>query len=299
MTLYKISEWTKQFENNRTRQLQKMDWIPVPNKHDGDGFTDLISRPDGPALYGAWILILQVASKCVPRGTLCRTISSTSRTQVPDSDEVVGGAETQLSAGGCGLVTVPHTPATIARITRCPEELIKRALDVCQEIGWIEVTDALVTRAHPGAEKCDPAPRARDARAERNGTERNGREPTEGKGTERNSSGGVLTLPLFTPSPRFADWWQLWSSVKGTNHRNKAEDAYREVPQVAELDCFECTVSYLQSLDNPAKGYHPENFLAEQGKEKFKARWPQSTSGRKGPTVDELADSIDAFRRTR
>ncbi len=282
MKTYRILDWIKLFENNRTRELKKLDWVPVPNKHDSDGFTDLITREDGPALYGAWILILQVASKCDRRGTLSR----------------------HNPAPGCGNMPLPHTAGSISRITRCPESLVQRALDACQEIGWIELIDSEAKKSHDDAglshddaERCVPGPRARDARAEGNGRERT--EGKEGKGTERNGGAVAGRLPLFTPSARFSDWWQLWSSVKGTNHRSKAEEAYREVAEREELDCFECTVSYLQSLDNPAKGYHPENFLIEQGKEKFKARWPQSTNGRKGPSVDELAESIDAFRRTR
>ncbi len=71
------------------------------------------------------------------------------------------------------------------------------------------------------------------------------------------------------------------------------------VPTVAELDCFECTASYLQSLDNPSRGYHPENFLTEQAKDKFQARWPASRNGNRTASVDELAEMIDNFRRTR
>ncbi len=34
-----IRNWSENFENNRTRDLKEMKWIPVPNKHDGDGYT--------------------------------------------------------------------------------------------------------------------------------------------------------------------------------------------------------------------------------------------------------------------
>ena len=78
------------------------------------------------------------------------------------------------------------------------------------------------------------------------------------------------------PSGRFEEWWALWSSIKGTNRRYNAEQVYiREVMTALEEDCFECTRSYLQSLDDPTKGYHPHNFLIEQRKDLYKARWPE------------------------
>ena len=73
--LYRIKDWDKNFEINRSRQLKRLWWVATPNKHDGDGYTDLITRPDGISLFGTWCLIVQVASK-VPqpeRGTLVKT----------------------------------------------------------------------------------------------------------------------------------------------------------------------------------------------------------------------------------
>jgi hypothetical protein len=112
MKLYSVKNWNGHFENNRTSDLKEMQWVPVPNKHDGEGFTDLLTRENGAALYGAWVLILQVASKCDPRGTLLRTTTGT-----------------------------PHTAATIARLVRCDEVLIGQALSILVEIGWLEVVE--------------------------------------------------------------------------------------------------------------------------------------------------------------
>ena len=110
MQMLRISGWNEIYENNRTRELQRMDWVPVSNHHDTHGFTSLMAQPHGTALYGAWMLILQVASKCKPRGVLCR-------------------------APG-----IPHTAETIAQITRSEEKLIQRAIEFLtrSEIGWIE-----------------------------------------------------------------------------------------------------------------------------------------------------------------
>ena len=101
---------------------------------------------------------------------------------------------------------------------------------------------------------------------------------------------GNSKVSVCVSSARFADWWELWSAVKGTNHRMKAEEAFpRLVTVELESACFECTASYLRSLSDPTRGYHPENFLSEQAKERFEARWPASTNGAK-PPKESLAD---------
>ncbi len=77
------------------------------------------------------------------------------------------------------------------------------------------------------------------------------------------------------PSLNFDQWWNLWNGVRGSNHRPQAEHAYfRLVTAANETSCMVCTQSYLSSLENPGKGYNPENFLEEQARDKFSARWP-------------------------
>lgn len=149
--LYRIRDWNEHFENNRTREMKRMAWIPVPNKQDGDGYTALLDHPDGPAHYGAWHAILQVASKCRPRGTLLRD--------------------------GAG----PHDAPSIGRIARMPVDVVASALErlSSKEIGWIEVLDpeTLTPIPQEGAEiRQVPAsiPHPTDYGTERNGTERNG-----------------------------------------------------------------------------------------------------------------------------
>ena len=73
ISVYRVKDWDKYFENNRTREMVKMAWVPVPNKHDGEGFQRIMREKDGMVIYGCWHLILQVASKCLrERGTLLR-----------------------------------------------------------------------------------------------------------------------------------------------------------------------------------------------------------------------------------
>lgn len=115
MKYYRIREWDKNFENNRTRELKKLDWVKVPNKHDGYGFAELLDHPNGMAHYGAWMLILQVASKCETRGTLLRS--------------------------GVGGKAVAHTPQSIARISHGNAAVMEEAMERLVTIGWIEVCE--------------------------------------------------------------------------------------------------------------------------------------------------------------
>jgi hypothetical protein len=109
MKLYRIKNWDDVYENNRTRELKTLAWVPIPNNHDGDGYTLLVDRKEGAALLGAWLACVQVASKCDPRGTLLRR-------------------------GGC-----PHDSASLSRITRLPKEVFDRLLPIAeQECKWLE-----------------------------------------------------------------------------------------------------------------------------------------------------------------
>lgn len=126
MNYLRIKDWSKIYENNRTRELKHMEWIPVPNKHDGDGYTILVDRENGAEMLGAWLAILQVASKCDVRGTLLRD-----------------GA-------------VPHNPQSLARITRLNAGVFELAIPILMnECKWLEsIKDSSIP-----APDCDiPAP---------------------------------------------------------------------------------------------------------------------------------------------
>lgn len=70
--VYKVKDWQKHFENNRSRTVENLRWVCVPNKHDGEGFATVMEQDNAAELFAAWILILQVASKCQERGSLVR-----------------------------------------------------------------------------------------------------------------------------------------------------------------------------------------------------------------------------------
>jgi len=152
-TILRIVDWDELFENNRTRTMKIMQWIPIPNKHDGDGYTELIEHPDGPLHYACWVTITQVASRCHPRGTLLR---STKRA---------------------------HDSASLSRITRIPAKCFEAAIPRLIAIGWLERISSdgntLDAACQEGVRKVSGA--CQEGALEGKGRERKG---TEGNGTE-------------------------------------------------------------------------------------------------------------------
>jgi hypothetical protein len=67
---YYIVNWSSVFENAASRKVTKPAWVAIPNRHDTAGYARLMAHPNGAALYGAWIVLVQVASKMPARGIL-------------------------------------------------------------------------------------------------------------------------------------------------------------------------------------------------------------------------------------
>ncbi len=143
---YKIKDWETLYENSASRKLVHMTWVPVPNKHDGAGYTTIMRtpddkpRPDAAKIFSAWNLMLQVASKCNPRGTLINKDGQ------------------------------PIDPAELSLKTRAPKDWFDLAIPLLLEIGWIVGESPALAAGCPGV-------------VGRKGMEQKG---TEGKGTEGN-----------------------------------------------------------------------------------------------------------------
>lgn len=69
MTL-RINNWSDNFEKADSRRCKEMLWVAVPTKMDGKHFKRLSKRKDGMEIFGAWILLLELAAKMPERGTL-------------------------------------------------------------------------------------------------------------------------------------------------------------------------------------------------------------------------------------
>lgn len=110
---YRIKNWDSLYENNRTRELKKLDWFPMPNKQDGDGYTLIMELENGAAIFGAWVACAQIASRCDPRGTLLR-----------DGKK-------------------PHDSCSLSRMSRISKDIIEAMLKAVSnsDVNWLEIID--------------------------------------------------------------------------------------------------------------------------------------------------------------
>jgi len=171
-TILKIRDWDKYFENNRTRELKRLDWVPMPVKMDGDGYTELVDHPHGAAHFGAWCAIVEVAAKCEPRGTLLR-----------DGQK-------------------PHDAASLARVTRLPVKVFDDVIPRLLVIGWLEsqtLSDHQVTTI-PQEDAGIPQDDATKSHLPAlNGREWNGREQ-KGREEESSEPADAAALPPAVPN---------------------------------------------------------------------------------------------------
>jgi len=255
----RVRNWDKLYEINRTRELKKLDWVPVPNKQDGDGYSLLVDHPDAAAHYGCWVAILLIASKCEPRGTLIR-----------DNGE-------------------PHTPHSLARISRLgagiPQagaglmaETIERLVS---EIGWLEVVennhDRTIPQAGAGIPQ-DAATFPQEGAASRARAIGKGREGKGGEGKE-------ALAPLATPtqperngpdlSDAFDELWNLYPK-KGRTREVACRHFFVEILGHLEGDMLTRTIRAIRAPIEPGgvwaesakwqKGYiqNLETYLAQR-----------------------------------
>ncbi len=70
---YKIRHWGKVYEVSdakRTGNGKPLSWVALPTKHDGRGYRRLMRRDDGVEIFGAFVLMVEVAAKLPVRGIL-------------------------------------------------------------------------------------------------------------------------------------------------------------------------------------------------------------------------------------
>lgn len=139
----RVRDWDAIYENNRSRGYKRLNWVPIPNRMDGDGYTELVDHPGGAAHLGVWVAMVQVASRCEPRGVLMRD----------------GGR--------------PHDAASLARVTRLPAGIFDEAIPrLLGSIGWLESVSVDEIQQDTAGIPQDAAESGQFKYAERNGTER-------------------------------------------------------------------------------------------------------------------------------
>lgn len=151
-----------------------MAWVPIPIRQDGDGYTLLMDMPNGAALFGAWIAILQVAARCDVRGTLLRDIGK------------------------------PHNSDSLSRVTRIPKKLVDEALIFfsSNDVKWLEII-ALEEIPHEGAvipqdDASIPHPSAKKERMER----------------KKEDADASVAFPVELDNETFIDTWNKYLSYR-------------------------------------------------------------------------------------
>jgi hypothetical protein len=119
MKAYRIKDWDEIYENNRSRTVKECRWVAIPNRHDGEGFKRVMRHDRASDIFTAFVLILQVASRCQPRGSLVRDGR-------------------------------PHDADSLALKTSGRREWFEIALEVLSapDIGWIESFDVPDSQAN-------------------------------------------------------------------------------------------------------------------------------------------------------
>lgn len=169
---WRIRDWNLHFENNESRKLKRCAWVKLPNKQDGRGYRRLVALKNGAALFGCWVALVEVASKCHVRGVF--------------ADE--------------------HGPLSIEDLafkTGMPEGLIGECLQTLSspQFMWFVPPrrDDLPEHRDDLPERREVLPESPEtsglARARENGTERNGMEGNrrERKGTEKGVASATLS----------------------------------------------------------------------------------------------------------
>lgn len=162
--VYAVKDWDKHYESAETRKLKSLPRVLVPVKHDGKGFRRIMRQTNGPQIYAAWILILQIAAKCPKRGVL------------EDDDG-------------------PLTPEDMELKTDCPASVFEEALEFLSrpEVGWV-LTQVVNSRSDFGRSSGRPPDTSGDDGRLAGATEENG---TEGKRSKSLSVPDQMDCPAF------------------------------------------------------------------------------------------------------
>jgi len=105
--IYAVAHWGREFENDRSRGLHRIAWVPLPNRFDSAAYWRMMEEPDAAVLFASWVWIIQVASRCSTRGVL-----------VKDSG-------------------IAHDAMSLAERVRGRPEWFARALDYFLGNGWL------------------------------------------------------------------------------------------------------------------------------------------------------------------
>jgi len=239
MTL-QVRDWDQHYENNRTRGMKHTAWVPVPNKQDNEGYVQLVSHEDGAAHLGAWLALLQIASRCDVRGTLLRKDGR------------------------------PHTAASLALISRLPAAVFDAVIPRLVDIGWIEILKAEIAQP-PAVAPHLPAASVPSADQERKEQKNRGTEHTcaspDGAARGDNSFSLIPKEPdQKRPDHRLAWFDAFWEVYRPLRSRAK-KDALKAFMGVVK------TEAAFQTVMAALKTQVPEILTREPSFRPYAASW--------------------------
>jgi len=227
MDVIRIKEWDKIYENNKTRILQNLDRIQIPINWGSDGYLDMMDRKDGPAIFGAWIALVQVAAKCKIRGTLVRSN---------------------------GLA---HSPETICRLTRVPILTIKNMLEFSLKSSkWLEIIHMAVDGHKGAAEVPDKGQKPGDLRSTE-GEDRIGKEGQEGNGRPH-----LFKNSVFFDFNKFREKLVNWDEQKCKDYWEAVKDW--SASKAAKRSDWIATARNFERRDRKENGNHPKSFATQE-----------------------------------
>jgi len=131
--IYRIKDWDNIYENNKSRSVDRCGFVCLPNKNGGLGLVRILNEPDGPAIFGIFVLIVEACSRHKrPRGGWL-TLSG-------HQDDTA------------------WTPEDLAMMFRRKEEEVARALDVTSssQVDWVEVYGQCPDGVRSVSARCPP-----------------------------------------------------------------------------------------------------------------------------------------------
>jgi hypothetical protein len=197
---YRIKDWDRHFENAKSRTIDSCSFVCIPNKQHGLGFTRIMAEPDGAAIFGIWVLLVEAVSR-----------QSRPRAGWLTEDGTSGGA--------------PWASDDLALRWRRTTKEISRALTFLSSsgVGWIEVEQVLDEGKNGGiqSESLGPIPQELEVSAGyppgiqiTEGTEQNRTERIEQNVTAQKSRAATTHKTLVPEDFRPSDKTMLWASEK-------------------------------------------------------------------------------------
>lgn len=194
---YRIKDWDKIFENNESRKLKNLNWVPLPNSWEGLGYARVTKHKNAVTILAAWPLVVQIGSKCPQRGLLAK-------------------------------VDAPLSVEDMTDLTRMPVQMFERALEALADplIGWIEVVE--IEKAENGRWEVT---QQRESRNLPQSPDASGSSGVEQNRTERNRKEGEAQAPVAAATlPPEEEIVRLWNSESALPAvRNLSSDRNRSL----------------------------------------------------------------------